>query len=220
MLAVIVSAVALLLLLMFNYRSNINKTLLQILLSVAVFFLIILPFVYDRIYSIFIERLAYFFSDAAGGAAIKSRYSFSSVAFEMFNSSPLIGHGLGSFQISTGDYPHNLSLEILAELGLVGYMPILVALIAAFFALFMFPRYSGIPFGGHANANARSTSAIEAGFIFLFLTYIFLVVEVHLSGDLFDSRWLFFLLGLAIAIFRLDDSGNKQCNNPKLEQST
>jgi len=65
--------------------------------------------------------------DFGGEEAIQSRIRSFELAWEMFKNSPVTGNGFGSFcgynnsrWAATQKYPHNIILEILAELGIVG----------------------------------------------------------------------------------------------------
>ncbi len=50
-----------------------------------------------------------------------SRIERLQIAWEMFLSKPLVGHGYGSFDDETGlEYPHNLFAEVLCEFGVLG----------------------------------------------------------------------------------------------------
>lgn len=64
-----------------------------------------------------------------GDSAIHTRIASYKIAWEMFSESPIIGKGLGSFNgynnlewTKIQKYPHNIILEILAELGIIGLL--------------------------------------------------------------------------------------------------
>jgi hypothetical protein len=60
-------------------------------------------------------------ADLAADPNVTSRASYYGSSADLFASSPVGGGGLGSFAAARGDlYPHNLFVEIVAELGIVG----------------------------------------------------------------------------------------------------
>lgn len=69
----------------------------------------------------------------AGDSAIHTRIASYKIAWEMFTESPLIGKGLGSFNgyknlewTTIQKYPHNIILEILSEMGIIGMLVFIV----------------------------------------------------------------------------------------------
>jgi O-Antigen ligase. len=83
-------------------------------------------------------RLSYFFTDQ-GGTSVSERIRRYHVAFDMFKESPIIGKGIDSFSVYfsiPGDYPHNIFLEFMSELGLIGLCLFVLLLL---FALYSFP---------------------------------------------------------------------------------
>lgn len=118
-----------------------------------------------------------------GGASETETRRFMLVeAAELWLERPIRGHGIGSYAALTEtvhQYPHNVVVETLAELGLVGFglaalivLPPLFASLAARFR------------GGNA-----MYSALVALFVFMFLNACF-------SFDLHSNRQLFFAVGL------------------------
>jgi len=74
-----------------------------------------------------IERLKEsisFFNTGVGDSSTKFRWSFIEIAYDIFNKNVAIGVGIDAFQHYTalGLYAHNNYLEILADLGLVGFV--------------------------------------------------------------------------------------------------
>lgn len=64
-----------------------------------------------------------------GDPAIHTRIASYKIAWEMFSESPIIGKGLGSFNgynnlewTKIQKYPHNIILEILSEMGILGML--------------------------------------------------------------------------------------------------
>lgn len=75
-----------------------------------------------------------------GDTSLTARTYFAESAAEMFWQSPVFGWGLSSFPFHAGcadvrESPHNLVLELLAEVGIVGFLPFAVLLIMSFYRL-------------------------------------------------------------------------------------
>ncbi|MFL2746747.1 MAG: O-antigen ligase family protein [Gammaproteobacteria bacterium] len=104
-------------------------------------------------------------------------------ALDMWEESPIIGKGIGSFGLHTYSqdfraYPHNIFTETLAELGLIG----LLLLVAIFFVtLRMVPRSDDLMF------------------VVPYVVLIFYLITVQFSSSLSDHRLLFTLLGIVSA---------------------
>ena len=104
-------------------------------------------------------------------------------ALSMWEESPIIGKGIGSFGIYAYNqdfraYPHNIFTETMSELGLIGLM----LLISIFYVtLRMVPRSDNVMF------------AIP------YIVFIFYLVTSQFSGSLSDHRLLFALLGIMSA---------------------
>lgn len=111
------------------------------------------------------------------------------LAFRRWLELPLFGWGLGEFrlQLPTLDYPHNLMLETLMELGLAGAVPFAALQIIALFACL------------RAIRNPDS-SWIEMMIALKFLTEI--VSHASIEGYLGDNRMYFTLIALALSIGR------------------
>jgi O-antigen ligase len=131
-----------------------------------------------------IRRLSLLFTEGGGASAGVRLYNYRS-AWRAWWDSPVIGHGIGSwpmvaYHVDERNYPHNLILEALAELGLIG-----VLLLGALFA---------VPLGRlwRSHLEGRVTSSTVA---WLLLLGTFLNALV--SGDITDNRFMFAALGLA-----------------------
>lgn len=64
------------------------------------------------------------------GANDKNRSRARLMAFEIFMDSPIIGHGLGSIFYELGAYSHNCFTDVIAEMGIVGFV-VFVAIIVS-----------------------------------------------------------------------------------------
>ncbi len=107
-------------------------------------------------------------------------------AWRLWLSAPLIGAGAGSFAYyypadQLRVYPHNIILEILSELGLVGIVLWLAMLVIAF---------RGFVKKGVCR---RSLSIIALGF------FTFTIMNAMISGDIVSNRHVFTALGLLVA---------------------
>lgn len=79
-----------------------------------------------------IQRSTSFFLGTGSGRSSNNRTELWHEAWQLFTEHPFLGRGVGGFAIRDPiySYPHNILLEALAELGVVGF-----ALVAAFLAL-------------------------------------------------------------------------------------
>ena len=71
-----------------------------------------------------------------------SRKELYSLAWQSFENSPLIGHGLGSVWMEVGFYCHNLVLDLLVEVGLLGLAIYLILYIKTGLKLWIWMRYN------------------------------------------------------------------------------
>jgi len=66
-----------------------------------------------------IDRYSVFFTQGFDFQAFDSRYDVREFALSAIKEKPIFGHGFG-YTDSEFDYPHNIVLEIFAELGVIG----------------------------------------------------------------------------------------------------
>ena len=128
--------------------------------------------------------------EAGGGDSAQRRLWFFEKSWDLFFENPLLGHGMGSFGylIGWGDvriYPHNIVLETMVELGLVG----LVLLMAVVFSSLK----------GFSMKLLRLD--ILSALMIMFLVNSFFNASV--SGDLPDNRLFFAFLGLCAGRFQM-----------------
>ncbi|WP_254863536.1 O-antigen ligase family protein [Halovivax gelatinilyticus] len=103
-------------------------------------------------------------------------------AYDLWLDEPVRGHGIGSFEVLTTtvhQYPHNVVVETLAELGLVGFA--LASLVVL------------TPLIGSLYARLTGGDAIYSALVALF---VYALVNASLSFDLQANRQLFFAVGL------------------------
>lgn len=118
------------------------------------------------------------------GESIDTRFELYDKAFNFFSLSPIIGNGIGSFGLlltgnESSTTPHNIVLEILSELGIIGFI------IFSTFSLVLFLENRG-------------------RFLFKMLA-LFTVLNILKSYGFHDLRLMFGILAVAIAYNNLDD---------------
>lgn len=130
-----------------------------------------------------IERFNGLVSNPQAEREFGGRIWLNSIALNMWEESPIIGKGIGSFALHAFSqdlraYPHNIFTETMAELGLVG----LLLLVAIFFMILrMVPRSNNLMF------------------ILPYVVFIFYLTTAQFSSTLSDHRLLFTLLGIISA---------------------
>ncbi|HYE11485.1 MAG TPA: O-antigen ligase family protein, partial [Patescibacteria group bacterium] len=118
------------------------------------------------------------------GTSVSTRVEYYLASYILWQFKPLLGHGIGSWPILIGlpdriSYPHNMVLEIIVELGLMGLI---------LFGFILFWALKGFI---HLKYN-RS----------IFFTFVILMMFINafmgamFSGDMNDNRIIFALLGL------------------------
>jgi O-antigen ligase len=107
-------------------------------------------------------------------------------AWKLWLTAPLTGAGAGSFAYhypanQLRVYPHNMLLELLSELGVIGLALWTVMLVIAF--------------GGFIKRGGwrRSLSVVVLGF------FTFAIANAMISGDIVSNRHVFTSLGLLVA---------------------
>jgi O-antigen ligase len=113
------------------------------------------------------------------------RYDAQSMAFSLWLEKPLLGWGIGEFRVKDPylKYPHNLLLELLMEMGIVGAF--------LFFAVCVIATRDCVRI-----ARDRTCSWIEAAIALLFLTD--LATHLTVQGYLADDRVFLTYIGLVI----------------------
>jgi O-antigen ligase len=107
------------------FEAYTNKKL-NFFLPIILFLMIITIFIlYDLVLADFFTRGSITFLSELN---VITRIEIYKVALMRFFNSPLIGSGLGKFIVGTKSYPHNLFLELLAEIGIIGFALFIIAL--------------------------------------------------------------------------------------------
>ena len=111
-------------------------------------------------------------------------------AITYFQDNPLIGIGIGSFgnrlyNKEKKEHPHNIFLESLVELGLVGFFLLLAFMLMYLSAIYRLIKY-------HYSIFLDNKDVIYAS--------LFLFLESQKSTSLYESRILFAFIGVAILV--------------------
>jgi len=140
------------------------------------------------------------FTEDSGGASSSGRIDRFSSAFEMISESPLMGKGLGSFPIyfneyDVPDYPHNMIIEILAEIGIVGLMAFSIFFVISLIRIVNLHRI-----------HKRFIPTLGMVTVGLFIYYL---ANAMVSGDINSNRALYVFMSIMCmspVIFKKDDS--------------
>ena len=178
------------------YALTNTKNLKNILFGVTVVtILTILGYIYSPEIKLLFDRSFFrlsFFFGVDKGDSITDRFELISFTIDKVAQSPIFGYGFGSFSeeyigVDGRYYPHNIFLEILFELGLIGLV---------FFALFLLTLF------------IRLDLKKAACYVILALPPFFNSLK---SLELTEHRLLFFCFGLFLCL-----SNNKIISNNKL----
>ncbi|GKV57403.1 O-antigen polymerase [Sporosarcina sp. NCCP-2222] len=146
-----------------------------------------------------IYRFSVLFTEESGGDSSAGRIERYKSAYEMIKRSPFVGEGLGGFPLyysgeDISDYPHNIILEIIAEMGLIGLVVCII-----FFALSLFrtlnlyrSSYKFIP----------TLGMVTVGVFIYYLSF------AMVSGDINSNRILYVFMGIMCmfpTIFEVED---------------
>lgn len=119
-----------------------------------------------------------------GGSSAATRVSFFEAAWLQWMERPLFGNGVGSWPLialglDVRGYPHNIILEVLSELGLVGLILLLVL----------------VGYGVSA-FRVRGRSQLSPMALTLAMIFLNAALNAMVTGDIADNRFLFTALGL------------------------
>jgi O-antigen ligase len=166
---------------MFLFISRVN-------LRKQVFYVVALLVFMAGVYSVAPEATIDFYRYTASedarvnqDSSVNERIRLWEAAYSDFNSNPLLGVGFGGF---TGSgYPHNIFLEVAAELGAVGLVSFTLLILAAFKRSFVLI----------ARAPDFADKFVGSSVLLLFVYYF---VEAFFSGYLTQQTGLFMALGI------------------------
>jgi len=169
----------------FNLKEiKVSKNMLSLLLLLP---LLVVGFFITNVYKHFevmIKRISVIFTQDGGGASVSSRSNMYDIAIDMWKESPFFGQGIGSYAIrylgfDNRAYPHNIFMEFLSEIGLVGLI-----LFVALFLIALKPLITVLKRG------------INSHQVIILMVLIFVLLNVNSSGDINDNRWIFSFLAL------------------------
>lgn len=122
----------------------------------------------------------------------RTRLERATAAVDAFVANPVFGVGIGGFDVifanadtGRGDYPHNVFLELAAELGLLG----LAAFLLLLFRSLRRPLVALL----HPERAAGTSPTLS---LFILALTCYALVNALFSGDLNDNRLLFAVLGM------------------------
>lgn len=130
------------------------------------------------------------FTTEIGRSALE-RFNLYRIAIDLWADSPIWGHGPGQFGAKvTGEdirlYPHNILLELGAEVGVIGVI--------------VFTSFVGYTFGKGFQLLFHSKGLIRIVVRYLLAACSFLLLNAMVSGDINDNRLLFTFIGLTSAL--------------------
>ncbi|HUO35375.1 MAG TPA: O-antigen ligase family protein [Candidatus Acidoferrum sp.] len=123
--------------------------------------------------------------------AMGTRSDLMALGVKIFSDHPLLGVGVGGFQFVspnpiTYNFPHNIVLELAAEMGIFAALSFVLI---AFFCFRESLRQLSVP-------STDDTPLIRA--VFLLLVYVLL--DSMISGDINDLRFMWFILSLPFVL--------------------
>lgn len=151
------------------------KFYIAILISLIIIIFSYILFIY--VFDIYIfERFSYMFSE--DNESSMSRISSYSEGLELFLSNPIFGK---SFLLPLGGYPHNIFIDVLMSLGLIGF--------------FIFTYLSSLTFRTIILINRMKQELVIIGLLFIqyFIAY-------QTSGSFFEASYIFILMSLIISV--------------------
>ena len=156
----------------------INKGAMRVAFSLVPIPLLMIPF--SESIQTMITRLGNLF-DGSGAGSYSQRTDRFSLAYNVWKDNPIFGDGLGSYAIHYNGideryYPHNIILEVMSELGLVGLI--------LFVALLTMPFFLN---------NVFKSNYLQVCALLMFM-YTFL--NANTTGDINDNRMIFTFLAL------------------------
>jgi O-antigen ligase len=166
---------------------------------VAIIVAIIAGIVGQELFPTLAFRTQVFITDL--GDSAKMRLNLYEEAIKLWTSSPIWGVGTGGFAIAvTGsafirEYPHNIVLELGAEIGLVGVLVFIAMMYMAFRIGLAIVR--------------NSSGLMRVTIRYLLVSVYFALLNAMVSGDINDNRILFTWLSLNVAATRFRYNGRE-----------
>jgi O-antigen ligase len=127
-----------------------------------------------------------------------TRAVYYGASIEFWKQAPLVGQGLGSWPVlydgtDLRNYPHNMFLEVLSELGLIGFVLFSMLLALGIKNLFYLQTIQG---------NPQCMGVV--------LLFVCSFLNILISGDIPDNRTFFCILGLMPYIEYCSDYSSKR----------
>jgi len=163
---------------------HISKKIIP-MLSLTILGMVGIAFMFSQGYlTTTLNRILVLFEPGMGRSA-STRLQYYSAAIEQWIHQPLWGNGLGSWPVlyGSGDirgYPHNIFLEFLSEMGLLG---------TAIFSLLLVYSFSCV-----TDFRKRHDKNFS---VLVLMLLVYALVNSMISGDISDNRFLFFVIGLS-----------------------
>lgn len=156
-------------------------------LFIALLTIIIIILVNLGVFDLSLKRLLILFQGIGSDSSAIGRWMRYLVAINMWIEKPLIGYGVGSFPlfysgIDSRDYPHNIFLEVVAELGIVGLVSFLLLIGNSLYKGWIVYR-----------KKYKEMGSLQ---ITIILVFLFLFFNANISGDFNDNRLMFTFISL------------------------
>jgi O-antigen ligase len=132
------------------------------------------------------QRLSEAARDPVATFRENDRYFVAQQAFQLIDRHPIRGAGVGSFSTvnATAKWPHNMFLELWAELGLAALLVVAAAIVAGLVGLFRL--------AWRLPAHGREQELVYI----LLAVFVFNVLAVQVSGNINDNRDLWGMLAI------------------------
>lgn len=187
----------------FSTDIRISKKLFSLILLIPIIILLLVPFVRNGIFYTSITRFLRLFSGEGNvDAARTGIYEF---ALSMWEDSPFLGKGIGSFPmhywgVDRRDYPHNIFIEALSELGLFGFAMVVALMIVAIATIIRSYRMG-----------------LDNYQIVVVLGFVYFLLNANTTGDFNDNRILFMFIALTsmLPAYNASKESDKGTHKPK-----
>lgn len=179
---------------------KISKKVFPFVFIMSLAFLALIPLYLNGFFNAMFGRLETLFS--RGGTSVFGRTDRFDVALDMWQSSPLLGKGIGSFStyynnMDIRSYPHNIFLEFASEFGTVGLVLFLSMLLYSIVSIFKV-----------------SKQKINTEQVAIILIFVYLLINANSTGDINDNRMLFTFIALTCML----PAYQKEANELEVEQ--
>lgn len=176
--------------------SKVFRTELLITLMIFVVIGVSLISVFPQVFGKTEVRMSGLFRSISQDVTFADRMDLYKLALDTMSSFPaaLIGLGIGGYNEASGavdslkgNYPHNIFLEVGAELGLLSLIVLLYLVIKSI----------GLALMNINNALTRDGFFLSMTVLVMF---IYILINALISGDINDNRTLFLIIGIVFAL--------------------